>query len=197
MRRYCSPTCYHQARRDAVPDVQCPTCQTMFRPRSTGRGIRRTYCSDDCKKIGQRHSGHPNWTGGRGLDQAGYIRVQLPDGSRPREHRLVMEAQLGRPLEPYEHVHHLNHDKTDNRPENLEVLGAREHALLHGPEKQRQARMIDCPRCGKHRKHGARGHCRSCYTYLNQQARNAADPEGERAKRREIDRRAYLRKRGA
>ena len=48
---------------------------------------------------------------------------------RIMEHRLVMEEKIGRYLTKKEVVHHLNHDKTDNRIENLELSASQSEHL--------------------------------------------------------------------
>jgi hypothetical protein len=47
-------------------------------------------------------------------------------------HRVVAEQTIGRKLRPGEVVHHLDHDKTNNSPENLVVCSsATVHAKYH------------------------------------------------------------------
>lgn len=51
------------------------------------------------------------------------------------EHRLVMEARMGRYLLPQEAVHHINHNPADNRIENLQLFATHgEHTKYAHPE---------------------------------------------------------------
>jgi hypothetical protein len=73
---------------------------------------------------------HWNWKGGRKGDGGGYVLV-LVDGEYQKEHRVLMERHLGRPLVPGEEVHHVNGVRSDNRIENLVVGNRSRHRRLH------------------------------------------------------------------
>lgn len=53
------------------------------------------------------------------------------------EHRWVLEQKLGRLLTNIEIAHHINEDKTDNSPENLEVLTVSQHNKYHAEQRKR------------------------------------------------------------
>lgn len=67
----------------------------------------------------------------KGKNTDGYIKIATEDGRRIREHRYVMEQYLGRKLQPKEIIHHKNHNKKDNRIENLEILTRSQHNRVH------------------------------------------------------------------
>ena len=67
---------------------------------------------------------------GSGFIRDGY-QMWPRKGKSTREHRIVMEQHLGRPLTSDELVHHRDHNKRNNHIENLQVMSRADHARLH------------------------------------------------------------------
>jgi hypothetical protein len=84
----------------------------------------------------------PRGTRARFVERTGYVTNVGPDGKRDYEHRLVMQATLGRSLEQGESVHHKNGNREDNRPENLELWSTTQPSGQRVEDKVEWARQI-------------------------------------------------------
>ena len=70
------------------------------------------------------------------IGYGGYIYVWAPDHPMAMADGYVMEHRMvahdaGMTIAERDHVHHINGDKTDNRPENLEVKAESDHHRDH------------------------------------------------------------------
>ena len=82
----------------------------------------------------------------------GYQMVCVPGHSRAWSngyvyfHLLVAEQCIGRPLGKSEFVHHVDGNKCNNSPENLQVVTRSEHSALH--HKDSLCAVVGCSTCG-------------------------------------------------
>lgn len=108
-------------------EIICRGCGRKFMERRCHARPRRhhpkgrLYCSRKCY-------GHT-----LALDSANQSKYTFTykNGKNMLKHRWLMEQKLGRKLLRKEVVHHKNHDRSDNRLENLELMSATKHAKLH------------------------------------------------------------------
>jgi hypothetical protein len=111
-------------------EVKCLVCGVVKRyPPSWAKN--KKYCSIKCrlKVLPMPKTNVP--IGSKHKIASGYVEIKTPNGWM-LEHIYVAEQSLGRKINRRkEMVHHVNHIKNDNRPENLLVLSRGEHIWLH------------------------------------------------------------------
>ena len=85
-----------------------------------------------------RGSAHPKWNGGRIISEDGYVKIRvglrhpLADLCGYAYEHLVVWVSAGNPLPAAnETLHHISHDKQDNRIENLGLMNRAQHNAHH------------------------------------------------------------------
>ena len=105
------------------------------------------------EKLAEARKCHFNGLNGYGHTKPhnnGYTSVYCPDHPRARTdgyvmlHTVVMERHIGRFLKRDEVVHHINHDRSDNRIENLLLMNKKDHMAMHMKERHQTRRNEKC-----------------------------------------------------
>lgn len=114
---YCSKKCFQEYKKKVRWEKNsrpCIVCGKLFIPKhNKSKGV---YCSYKCSGKARRKDR---------IFRGGYWYIHFPQHQHctkqgyVMEHRVVMEQHLKRFLKPNEVVHHINHDSSDNRINNL------------------------------------------------------------------------------
>lgn len=117
----CSKKCGYISQRKArfIKCIICPKKAWINPSRERKNKSKKFFCGRQCAHKYLRGENHHSWKGGI-VNCHGYRALKI-NGKYIPEHRVIMAKNIKRQLRKFEHVHHRNGIKTDNRIENLEL----------------------------------------------------------------------------
>ena len=132
-------------------EVTCKMCHSIRQVQSASIRAHPQHFTTLCRDCVNKGENNPNWGGGKTFSSGSrYVRLKIfdthPDFEMVKsmiredntilEHRLVMAQKLGRALERWEEVHHIDSNGFNNSPKNLEVTERHEHHAITIAETQ-------------------------------------------------------------
>jgi len=144
--RFCSQKCAGVYKHNNAPGKTmnykgiCEYCGIEFETYRSPSNFKTKprFCSLKCTGKYQTGKNNPAYNGGKHIDSNGYIVLFMPEHpncsvrNTVMEHRFVMECKIGRYLNKKEIVHHIDFNKSNNKPENLMLFNNQaEHVKYH------------------------------------------------------------------
>lgn len=149
MQGVCTGKMYYMLR-----DAGCEFSRKRRKPQSPDEWLHRSIAhrgkklsEEQRKAISERNSCNYNGLNGYGhtkIQNRGYVLTYVPRHPRAHKdgyvmfHTVMMERHIGRYLSDDEVVHHINHDRQDNRIENLQLMKKKDHMSMHMKERHAQ-----------------------------------------------------------
>lgn len=126
-----------QRRHKRNGETYCRTCAVI----ASGKQRRGKSAWNKGKKLpnSQKGANHASWKGGSYISSDGYRMIYVPQTKKvnsnwehyKKEHVVVIEQRLRRPIRNGEVIHHIDGDKLNNDIDNLYITDNKHHHQIH------------------------------------------------------------------